>query len=78
MKIFTKQGQLTFDEMKGSLSRLPKVQVGDSLPWAEFEKVYNKNLKNDKVGANNRPARMVIGALIIKHKLGLSARRPLR
>lgn len=76
MKIFTKQGQLTIDEMKGSLSRLPKdnrwVQMGDSLPWAEFEKVYNKNLKNDKVGANNRPGRMVIGALIIKHKLGLS------
>lgn len=67
---------MTFDEMKGSLERLPKsnrwVQMGDHLPWAEFEKVYNKSLKNDLVGANNRPGRMAIAALIIKHKLNLS------
>lgn len=67
---------MTFDEMKGSLERLPKsnrwVQMGDKLPWAGFEKVYNKSLKNDLVGANNRPGRMVIAALIIKHKLNLS------
>lgn len=67
---------MTFDEMKGSLERLPKsnrwVQMGDKLPWGEFEKVYNKSLKNDLVGANNRPGRMVIAALIIKHKLNLS------
>lgn len=76
MKIVSLQGQLTFDEMKGSLERLPKsnrwVQMGDRLPWAEFEKVYNKSLKNDLVGASNRPGRMVIAALIIKHKLNLS------
>ncbi len=57
MKIVSLQGQMTFDEMKGSLERLPKsnrwVQMGDKLPWAEFEKVYNKNLRNDLVGANN-------------------------
>lgn len=62
--------------MKGSLERLPKsnrwVQMGDNLPWGEFEKVYNKSLKNDLVGASNRPGRMVIAALIIKHKLNLS------
>ena len=46
--------------------------MGDSLPWTEYEKVYNKQLKNDTVGASNRPGRMVIAALIIKHKLGLS------
>ena len=76
MKIVSLQGQLTFDEMKGSLERLPKsnrwVQMGDKLPWAEFEKVYNKHLKNDAAGASNRPGRMVIAALIIKHKLNLS------
>lgn len=38
----------------------------------EYEKVYNERLKNDKVGASNRPGRMVIAALIIKHKLSLS------
>lgn len=67
---------MTFDEMKGSLERLPKtnrwVRMGDMLPWTEFEKVYNRRLKNDTVGASNRPGRMVIAALIIKHKLNLS------
>lgn len=76
MKIVSLNGQMTFDEMKGSLERLPKtnrwVQMGDALPWAEFEKVYNKRLKNDSVGASNRPGRMVIAALIIKHRLNLS------
>lgn len=76
MKIVSLQGQMTFEEMKGSLERLPKtnrwVRMGDILPWAEYEKVYNKRLKNDTAGASNRPGRMVIAALIIKHKLGLS------
>lgn len=76
MKIVSLNGQMTFDEMKGSLERLPKtnrwVQMGDALPWGEYEKVYNERLKNDKVGASNRPGRMVIAALIIKHKLSLS------
>lgn len=76
MKIVSLSGQMTFDEMKGSLERLPKrnrwVQMGDTLPWTEYEKVYNKRLKNDTAGASNRPGRMVIAALIIKHKLNLS------
>lgn len=76
MKIVSLNGQMTFDEMKGSLERLPKtnrwVQMGDALPWGEYEKVYNERLKNDNVGASNRPGRMVIAALIIKHKLSLS------
>ena len=53
MKIVSSHGQLTFDEMKGSFERLPKtnrwVHIGDSLRWAEYEKVYNKPLKNDTV-----------------------------
>lgn len=76
MKIVSLNGQMTFEEMKGSLERLPKtnrwVQMGDTLPWTEYEKVYNKRLKNDRVGATNRPGRMVVAALIIKHKLNLS------
>ena len=76
MKIVSLNGQMTFEEMKGSLERLPKtnrwVRMGDALPWAEYEKVYNKRLKNDIVGASNRPGRMAIAALIIKHKLSLS------
>ena len=50
MKIVSLNGQMTFDEMKGSLERLPKtnrwVQLGDALPWAEYKKVYNKRVKN--------------------------------
>ena len=46
MKITSLHGQMTFDEMKGSLERLPKtnrwVRMGDTLPWTEYEKVYNK------------------------------------
>lgn len=76
MKIVSLNGQMTFDEMKGSLEHLPKanrwVKMGDALPWAEYEKVYNKRLKNDNVGASNIPGRVVIAALIIKHKLNLS------
>lgn len=76
MKIVSLNGQLTFDEMKGSLERLPKtnrwVQMGDALPWEQFEKVYKQRLNNAKVGAGNIPARTVIAALIIKHKLNLS------
>lgn len=76
MKIVSFNGQMTFDEMKGSLEHLPKsirwVQMDDTLPWAEYERVYNLYLGNDKVGASNRPRRMVIAALIIKHKLNLS------
>lgn len=76
MKIVSLQWQLTFDEMKGSLEGLPKtnrwVQMGDALPWSEYEKVYNKRLNNERVGASNRPGRMVIAALIINHKLNLS------
>lgn len=76
MKIVSLNGQLTFDEMKGSLERLPKtnrwVQMGDALPWEQFEKVYKQRLNNAKVGASNIPARTVIAALIIKHKLNLS------
>lgn len=76
MKIVTLQGQMTFDEMKCSLASLPKtnrwVKMGDTLPWAEFEKHYNKHLKNDSVGASNKPGRMCIAALIIKHKMNFS------
>lgn len=58
------------------LSQLPKdnrwVKLGDSLPWDKLEKAYNKKLHNAQTGAGNKPARMVIGALIVKHRLGLS------
>lgn len=48
------------------------VKLADSLDWDYIEVEYNKRLKNQKVGAGNKPARMVVGALIIKHMLGSS------
>ena len=76
MKIAYSSKQLTFEEMKGSLSGLPKdnqwVRLGDSLPWDEFDKLYLSKLNNDDRGAKNLPSRMIIGALIVKHKKRLS------
>ena len=46
--------------------------LGDLLPWTELEKEYNSRLYNQKKGAGNKPARMILGAMIIKHKLNLS------
>ena len=58
------------------LENLPKdnrwVLIGDKYPWAAAERAYNKRLRNQKVGAGNKPARAVIGALIIKHTMCLS------
>lgn len=46
--------------------------LANSLPWDEIERIYNKSLQNKNCGGGNKPARMVIGALIIKHKMNLS------
>ena len=71
-----KNKQLTLDMFRSSFEDLDKhnrwVVLGDMLPWAALEKVYNSKLHNDKRGAGNKPARMVIGAMVIKHKLNLS------
>ena len=48
------------------------VQLGDSLSWDTIEQIYNARLNNGKRGAGNKPARMIIGALLIKHKMNLS------
>ena len=45
--------------------------LGDLLPWAEIEKRCNSKLNNQVKGAGNKPARLIIGAMIIKHKLNL-------
>ena len=48
------------------------VKLADRLPWAKIEKEYNKRLRNSHCGAGNKPARMVVGALIVKHVENLS------
>jgi hypothetical protein len=77
MKYYTPQHkQLTLDLVRSSLDNLDKsnrwVQMGDLLPWADIEKEYNSRLDNKEKGAGNKPARMVVGAMLVKHKLGLS------
>ena len=46
--------------------------LGNFLPWTELEKEYNSRLDNQKKGAGNKLARMILGAMIIKYKLNLS------
>lgn len=76
MKYTSQSKQLTIDEFRSSLAGLSKtnrwVMLGDHMPWAKIEKLYNSKLHNKARGAGNKPARMIIGAVIIKHKLSLS------
>ena len=68
--------QLTIDGFRSSLDGLDKsnrwVWLGDHLPWEEFEKQYGQTLKNQTAGAGEKPARMVIGAMLVKHLTRLS------
>ena len=76
MKYKSQGSQLTIDAFRSSLDGLSKsnrwVQLGDSIPWYEVERLYNLKLNNKRTGAGNKPARLVVGALIIKHKMNLS------
>lgn len=76
MKYYSQGKQLSLDLYRSSLDELDKsnrwVKLGDLMPWGELEKAYNSKLDNKSKGAGNKPARMVIGALIVKHKLNLS------
>lgn len=70
--------QLRLDLFETSLGRqlAPNnrwVELSQSLPWDELCQVYHRSLSQDQ-GAPSKPARQVIGSLIIKHKLKLSDR----
>ena len=47
------------------------VQLSAIVPWGDLEPAYN-SVMNMKEGRPSKPARLVIGAMIIKHKLSLS------
>ena len=47
-------------------------QLANALPWDKIEKIYNRTLRNAHHGAGNKPARLIVGALIVKHDLNLS------
>lgn len=72
MKFTSQNKQLTFDLFRSSLAELDKtnrwVMLGDLLPWAEIEKRYNSKLNNQVKGAGNKPARLIIGAIIIENQ----------
>ena len=76
MKYTSHLKQLSVDMFRSSFDELDKnnhwVELGNLLPWTELEKVYNSRLDNEVKGAGNKPARMIIGACIIKHKFSLS------
>jgi len=46
------------------------IRLAMQIPWDQFRKTYNKSLKKD-FGRPGKDARLVIGAMIIKHKKGL-------
>ena len=76
MKYYSQYRSHDLFELQESLSGLSKVnrwvKLADNLPWDQIEKEYNKRLKNSHSGAGNKPARMVVGALIVKHVENLS------
>jgi hypothetical protein len=77
MKYYTPHNkQYDLGLLKSSLDGLDKnnrwVMLGDLLPWSDIEKTYNSRLKNMDKGAGNKSARLIIGAMIVKHKLSLS------
>lgn len=47
-------------------------KLANALPWDKIERIYNSTLRNEHNGAGNKSARMIVGALIIKHQLSLS------
>lgn len=70
--------QLTIEEFKTPFElQLDKenrwVKLACQIPWDELASIYHRKLSADK-GAPTIDARIVIGAMIIKHKLGLDDR----
>ena len=76
MRFKPRYKQLTIDGFRSSLDGLDKcnrwVWLGDHLPWDEYEKQYGQKLNNQTAGASAKPARMVIGAMLVKHITRLS------
>lgn len=76
MKYYSQYRSHDLFELHESLSGLSKsnrwVKLADNLPWDKIEKEYNKRLRNSRSGAGNKPALMVVGALIVKHVEKLS------
>jgi len=75
---YTSQNQMSIEEFKTPFQvRLDKnnrwVKLGESLPWDALAQIYYRSMSSD-MGAPAIDARIVIGAMIIKHKLKLDDR----
>jgi hypothetical protein len=75
---YTPSSQLTLEEFKHPFHQQLRsdnrwVLLAELIPWDELAGIYAKNL-DPKAGRLSVDIRMVIGALIIKHKLRLSDR----
>lgn len=83
MKYNSQAKQLRLDIFSGTLEKSldPSnrwYKLANLMPWDKIERIYNKSLRNQHSGGGNKPARMVIGALIIKHKMNLSDEETIR
>lgn len=82
MKYYSQYRNHDLFELQHSLSCLSKtnrwVRLADNLPWDKIEREYNNRLRNVHKGAGNKPARMVVGALIVKHVENLSDERTIQ
>ena len=79
MKYSSQGKQLILDIFSGSLEQSldPSnrwYKLAKHLPWDKIECIYNRTLNNAHSGSGNKPARMIVGALIIKHRMNLSDR----
>lgn len=77
MKYSSQGRQLTLDIFTSSLEKSLDpdnrwYKLANTMPWDKIEVIYNKTLDNKHNGAGNKPARLIVGALIIKHQLSLS------
>ncbi|MFZ2801056.1 MAG: IS5 family transposase [Syntrophorhabdus sp.] len=75
---YTSQHQMTIEEFKTPFEiRLNKenrwVKLGESMPWDALAKIYYRSMSSN-TGAPAIDARIVIGAMIIKHKMKLDDR----
>ncbi len=50
------------------------VLMSQQIPWDNLVKIYESTLENGKTGAKGINARVVLGAIMIKHILNLSDR----
>lgn len=75
---YTSQNQMSIEKFKAPFEiRLDKdnrwVKLGESIPWDALARIYYRSMSSD-MGAPAIDARIVIGAMIIKHKLKLDDR----